>query len=81
MKRLRGIPAHLLQKARIMHIPSRQGPCEVCNENGEVRYFVAAKLPRHVYLCDKHYLKIRDKLEKILKEILVEEGLWEEPLL
>jgi hypothetical protein len=36
---------------------------------------VAAKLPRHLYLCDKDYMKVRDKLEKILKEILAEEGL------
>jgi hypothetical protein len=75
MKRLRGIPGLLLQKARITHIPSKQGPCEGCNENGEVRYFVAAKLPRHIYLCNKHYLKIRNQLEKALGKIVREEGL------
>ena len=75
MKKIRGIKAFTLKKARIGQIPSKQGPCEVCYSKGEVRYFVAAKLPRHVYLCDDNYLKIRDKLEKALEQILREEGL------
>jgi len=36
---------------------------------------VAAKLPRYLYLCNGHYMKIRDKLEKALTDILREEGL------
>ena len=75
IKKVRGIKAFTLKRARITRIPSRQGPCEVCKGKGEVRYFVAAKLPRHIYFCDKHYLKVRDKLEKALEQILREEGL------
>jgi hypothetical protein len=36
---------------------------------------VAAPLPRYLYLCNGHYMKIRAKLEKALKEITREEGL------
>ena len=75
MRRVTGIKGLLLKRARTSEIPTRLGPCEVCNQNGEVRYFVAAKLPRHIYLCDENYLKIRDKLEKALQKILAEEGL------
>jgi activator of HSP90 ATPase len=59
-----------LQEARTANLPSRMGSCEVCKRKGEVRYFVAAKLPRHVHLCDKHYLLIRGKLEKTLTKIV-----------
>lgn len=72
---LRGVKALLLKKARAARIPSKLGPCEVCDEQGQVRYFVAAKLPRCIHLCDSHYLRIRDKLEKALLEILAEEDL------
>lgn len=70
-----GIKALLLKKARVAVIPSRMGRCEACGEEGEVRYFVAAKLPSYLYLCDAHYAKIRDRLEKELQEILREENL------
>jgi hypothetical protein len=61
-----------LQEARTANLPSRMGPCEVCRRKGEVRYFVAAKLPRHVHLCNEDYLVIRGKLEKDLAKILRE---------
>lgn len=54
---------------------SRLGSCIVCHKRGEVRYFVAAKLPRYLYLCEEHYLRIRDRLEKALEAILREDGL------
>jgi hypothetical protein len=44
-------------------------------EEGEVRYMVAAKLPRYMYLCNEHYLKIRGRLERALEHILLEDGL------
>lgn len=70
-----GIKGLLLKKARTAEIPTRLGPCEVCHNNGEVRYMVAAKLPRYLYLCKGHYLRIRNRLEKALEKILWEEGL------
>jgi hypothetical protein len=60
------------QQARTADLPSRKGPCEICKCKGEVRYFVAAKLPRHVQLCDEDYIKIRGELEKALVKILRE---------
>lgn len=75
MRRAVGIKALLLRKARIATVPSQKGPCEVCGEKGQVRYFVAAKLPRYLYLCDSDYLRIRNLLEDALREILREEGL------
>ena len=71
----RGIKGLLLKKARTAEIPTRLGPCEVCHNNGEVRYMVAAKLPRYLYLCGGHYLRIRERMEKALEKILREEGL------
>ena len=71
----RGIKGLLLKKARTAEIPTRLGSCEVCHNNGEVRYMVAAKLPRYLYLCNGHYLRIRERLEKALQKILAEEGL------
>jgi hypothetical protein len=53
----------------------RLGSCVVCQRRGEVRYMVAAKLPRYLYLCDEHYMRIRDRLEGALEAILREEGL------
>jgi hypothetical protein len=64
-----------MAQARITHLRSKRGPCEQCNRTGELRYFVAAKLPRTVYLCDEHYLEIRGKLENALHKILDEEKL------
>ncbi|MDI6905249.1 MAG: hypothetical protein QMD13_07170 [Candidatus Bathyarchaeia archaeon] len=64
-----------VKKACTVEVPTRVGPCEVCHNNGEVHYMVAAKLPRYLYLCKDHYLRIRDKLEKALEKILGEEGL------
>jgi hypothetical protein len=75
MRRVSGIVAFQLKRARVTEIPSKLGFCEVCREKGHVRYFVAAKLPRFMHLCDEHYLKVRGKLEKALKRILREEGL------
>ena len=74
-RRVTGIKGLLLKRARTSEIPTRLGPCEVCNSKGEVHYMVAAKLPRYLYLCNGHYMKIRDKLEKALTDILREEGL------
>jgi hypothetical protein len=69
-------PSSIGQQARIANLPSRKGPCEVCKRRGEVRYFVAAKLPRPVHLCDEHYLEIRGKLENALVKIMREEHLF-----
>ena len=71
----RGIKGFLLKRACAAEVPTRLGPCEVCHSNGEVRYMVAAKLPRYLYLCGGHYLRIRERLEKALEKILREEGL------
>jgi hypothetical protein len=73
--RERGIKGLLLKKARAAEVPTRLGQCEVCQDDGEVRYMVAAKLPRYLYLCRGHYLRIRERLEKALEKILREEGL------
>jgi hypothetical protein len=75
MRRVSGIVAFQLKRARVAEIPSKLGLCEVCSEEGYVRYFVAAKLPRFMHLCDEHYLKVRGSLEKALEKILREEGL------
>ena len=56
-------------------VPTRLGSCEVCHNNGEVHYMVAAKLPRYLYLCGGHYLRIRERMEKALEKISREEGL------
>ena len=74
MRRIRGIVAFQLKRCRAAEVPTRLGKCEVCGGDGEVRYMVAAKLPRYMYLCDEHYLRVRDKLEKALELILFEEG-------
>ena len=67
-----GIKTLLLKRARVA-IASTEGNCEVCGGDGHVRYFVAAKLPRYLYLCDEDYLTIRERLEQSLKEILRED--------
>ena len=74
MRRIRGIVAFQLKRCRVAGVPTRLGKCDVCDGDGEVRYMVAAKLPRYMYLCDEHYLRVRDKLEKALELILFEEG-------
>ena len=68
-----GIKGVLLREARVATMPSTAGECEVCGGDGHVRYFVAAKLPRFLYLCDEDYLRIRERLEQSLKEILRED--------
>jgi len=75
MRRLGGIVAFQLKRSRTTDVPTRIGKCEVCGGDGEVRYMVAAKLPRYMYLCNEHYLKIRGKLERALELILFEENL------
>lgn len=75
MRKASGIKGALIRKARVATIPSQKGGCEVCSEDGRVRYFVAAKLPRFLYLCDDDYLRIRDKLEQALTQILKGERL------
>jgi len=75
MRRVAGIVAFQLKRARVAEIPSKQGLCEACQIEGEVHYMVAAKLPRYMYLCREHYLRIRDRLEKALERILREEKL------
>jgi hypothetical protein len=75
MRHVTGIKGLLLKRARTSEIPTRLGPCEVCHNSGEVRYMVAAKLPRYLYLCGRCYLRIRERLEKALEKILREEGL------
>jgi hypothetical protein len=73
MRRLGGIVAFQLKRNRTTEVPTRIGKCEVCGGSGEVRYMVAAKLPRYMYLCREHYLRIRDRLEEALIKILREE--------
>jgi hypothetical protein len=75
LAKVRGIKASLLKQARVARLPSKQGPCEVCDSKGEIHFMVAAPLPRYLYLCNAHYMKIRAKLEKALKYILQEQGL------
>jgi hypothetical protein len=75
MRRLGGIIAFQLKRSRTTEVPTRLGKCEVCGGSGEVRYMVAAKLPRYMYLCREHYLRIRDMLEKALIKILRREDL------
>ncbi len=74
MRRLGGIVAFQLKRSNVANMPSRVGECDVCRKTGSVRYFVAAKLPRIMHLCDEHYLKVRGKLENALEIILAEEG-------
>jgi hypothetical protein len=57
MRRLGGIVAFQLKRSRTTEVPTRLGKCEVCGRKWEVRYMVAAKLPRYMYLCNEHYLK------------------------
>jgi hypothetical protein len=73
MRRLGGIVAFQLKRSRTTEVPTRIGKCEICGGSGEVRYMVAAKLPRYMYLCNEHYLRIRDRLERALIKILREE--------
>jgi hypothetical protein len=73
--RERGVKGLLLKKACVAEVPTRLGQCELCQDEGEVHYMVAAKLPRYMYLCREHYLRIRDMLEKALIKILREEDL------
>ena len=75
MRRIRGIVAFQLKRCRAAEVPTRLGKCEVCGGDGEVRYMVAAKLPRYMYLCREHYLRIRDRLEEALIKILRREDL------
>jgi hypothetical protein len=75
MRRLGGIIAFQLKRSRTTEVPTRLGKCEVCGREGEVRYMVAAKLPRYMYLCREHYLRIRDRLEEALIKILRREDL------
>ena len=73
MKRSTGITALMIRRAQINDIlPTLQGECEVDLVDGRLRWFVAAKLPRPMHLCDNHYLQIRDALEKALIQILVD---------
>jgi hypothetical protein len=74
MRRLGGIIAFQLKRSRTTEVPTRLGKCEVCAKEGEVRYMVAAKLPRYMYLCNEHYFKIRGRLEGALELILLEDG-------
>jgi hypothetical protein len=71
----RGVRGLLLKKSCAAEVPTRLGQCEVCQDEGEVHYMVAAKLPRYMYLCREHYLRIRDRLEKALIKVLREEAL------
>jgi hypothetical protein len=71
----RGVRGLLLKKFCAAEVPTRLGQCEACQDEGEVHYMVAAKLPRYMYLCREHYLRIRDRLEKALVKVLREEAL------
>jgi hypothetical protein len=75
LRRLGGIIALQLKRSGASEIPSKIGFCELCRKEGYVRFFVAAKLPRFMHLCNEHYLKIRGRLERALEHILLEDGL------
>ena len=47
-------------------LETQKGKCVICGEEGKIRYFVAAKLPKPAVLCDDDYLIIRAKLEDFL---------------
>ena len=66
-----GIKTVLLRKIG-GELPTVQGPCEACNKDGRVRYFVAAKLPKPTYLCDNCYKGIRERLEAALASFFLE---------
>ena len=63
------------KSARARHLPTDRGTCRLGNKLGHIRYFIAVKPPRYAILCDKHYMKIRERLEKTLAEIWEELGL------
>jgi len=73
LKKAAGIKGLLMRRAVI--VPTTLGACRFCGKGGRVRYFVAAKLPKILHLCDGDYLRIRDRLERCLIDILKEEGL------
>ena len=51
-------------------LETQKGKCEICGREGKIRYFVAAKLPKPIYLCDRDYLILRARLEVYLKTYL-----------
>jgi len=69
---MRGIRAYFFRV--LGKLPTKIGSCELCDREGTIRFFVAAKLPRPTYLCDRDYLRIRNMLEDFLKAILEEGG-------
>ena len=70
----RGIKVFM--ERRCGHVETDKGPCQLGdNEEGKVRYFIAAKPPRYAILCDKDYMMIRERLEKTLAKIWEELGL------
>jgi len=72
LKRPCGIKGSLFRKAQLTALLSETGRCELCGEPGRTRYFLACKLDKIRFLCDGHYLQIREKLEKTLKKTLGE---------
>ena len=51
-------------------LETQKGKCEICGREGKIRYFVAAKLPKPIYLCDRDYLILRARLEVYLRNYL-----------
>jgi len=51
-------------------LPTQKGRCEICGREGKIRYFVAAKLPKPMVLCDRDYIILRAHLEVYLKKYL-----------
>lgn len=68
---MRGIKGWMLRKFKREAVPDK-GQCKICGESGRVHYFVAAKLPRILHLCDRDYMLLRVKLEAYLKQLLEE---------
>lgn len=69
LRGIRGIKGWMLRKFKREAVPD-EGTCIMCGKAGQVHYFVAAKLPRILHLCDSDYMLLRVKLEAYLKQLL-----------
>jgi len=71
----------LRREPRRFEGPSVRGSCDVgvwkedrCRREGRIRYFVAVPMPCSAYLCDYHYIEVRDALKEKLRELLIDLG-------
>jgi hypothetical protein len=57
-------------KRRFKPLPGRR-PCEICGEpDCKIHYFTAVPLPRIMYLCDKHYERVKEEAHKFVHKLL-----------